>query len=118
MMPNLDPSKIQKLMKQMGMKTETIDAVEVEIKTKDGKVLVKDPSVMKVDMKGQEMLQVEGEIVEGEVEESEEPEEVEAEFSQEDVKTVMKQTDASEEEAREALEEEGNLAMAVMKLKG
>lgn len=112
MMPNLDPSKIQQMMEKMGMDTEEIDAVEVEIKTKEGKLLVKDPSVMKVNMKGKEMLQVEGEFVETEEETKE------VEFSDEDVETVVEKTGASEEEAREALEEEGDLAMAVMKLKG
>lgn len=114
-MPNLDPSKINKLMKQMGMKTETIDAVEVVIKTKGGKVLVRDPSVTKIDMKGQEILQVQGEIVEGKQGEAEE--EQKTDFDEEDVKTVMEQTGASEEDARAALEEEDDLAMAIMRLK-
>ncbi|MFP4117205.1 MAG: nascent polypeptide-associated complex protein [Candidatus Aenigmatarchaeota archaeon] len=112
MMPNLDPSKIQQMMEKMGMDTEEIDAVEVEIKTKTGKLLVKNPSVMKVNVKGKEMLQVEGEFVETEGEEKE------IEFTEEDVKTVVEKTGASEEEAKKALEEEGDLAMAVMKLKG
>ena len=114
MMPNLDPSKIQQMMEKMGMDTEEIDAIEVEIKTKDGKLLVKEPSVMKVNMKGKEMLQVEGEFVETSEEETDEPAEVE--FTDEDVETVMEKTGASEDEAIEALEEEGDLAMAVMKL--
>lgn len=113
MMPNLDPSKIQKMMSQMGMESEEIDAVEVEIKTKEGKILVKDPSVMKIDMKGQEMLQVEGDIVE----QGEQTEETRTEFDEEDIETVMEQTGASTEEAKKALEEEDDLAMAVMKLK-
>jgi len=112
MMPNLDPSKIQQMMEKMGMDTEELDAVEVEIKTKSGKLLVKNPSVMKVNLKGKEMLQVEGEFVETTTEEEE------VEFTEEDVETVMEKTGASEEEAKEALEEEGDLAMAVMKLKG
>ncbi len=111
MMPNLDPSKIQQMMEKMGMDTEELDAVEVEIKTKSGKLLVKNPSVMKVNLKGKEMLQVEGEFVETTTEEEE------VEFTEEDVETVMEKTGASEEEAKEALEEEGDLAMAVMKLK-
>ncbi len=116
MMPNLDPSKIQQMMKKMGMETEEIDAVEVEIKTKEGKLLVKNPSVMKINMKGKEMLQVEGEFVETEKKEKKEKKKVE--FTDEDVETVVEKTGASEEEARKALEEEGDLAMAVMKLKG
>jgi len=111
-MPNLDPSKIQKMMKKMGMDTEEIDAVEVEIKTKDGTLLVKDPSVMKINMQGKEMLQVEGEFVEVEGKKD-----TEMEFTDEDVETVMDKTGATEKEARKALEEEGDLAMAVMKLK-
>ncbi len=110
MMPNLDPSKIQKMMDKMGMDTEEIDAVEVEIKTKEGKLLVKNPSVMKINMQGKEMLQVEGEIVESEEEEEE------VEFTEEDVEAVVEQTGASKDEARKALKKEGDLAMAVMKL--
>ncbi len=112
MMPNLDPSKIQKMMKKMGMQTEEIDAVEVEIRTKDGKLLIKDPSVMKINMQGKEMLQVEGDITELDSEETDET----FEFTDEDVDAVVQQTGATKEEARKALEEEGDLAMAVMKL--
>ncbi len=112
MMPNLDPSKIQKMMKKMGMDTEDINAVEVEIKTKEGKLLVNNPSVMKINMQGKEMLQVEGELVE-----VEEKKDTEIEFTDEDVETVMEKTGASKKEAKEALKEEEDLAMAIMKLK-
>ncbi|MFP4045833.1 MAG: nascent polypeptide-associated complex protein [Candidatus Aenigmatarchaeota archaeon] len=111
MMPNLNPGKIQKLMKQMGMDTETIDAEEVVFHTKGGKMVIQNPDVTKVDMQGQVIFQVQGDVQETGKEEAK------TEFSDEDIKTVMDQTGASEEEAKQALEEEDDLAMAVMKLK-
>lgn len=111
MLGNLDPGKIQQMMKKMGMDTETVDATEVVFHTKGGKMVIKDPDVTKVDMQGQEIFQVQGEVTE-----SSEEKEKQVEFTDEDVQAVVQQTGASEEEARKALEDEGDLARAVMKL--
>lgn len=115
MLGNLDPGKIQQMMDKMGMDTETVEATEVVFHTKGGKLVVKDPEVTKIDMQGQEIFQVQGEAVETSGS-SEEEEETEVEFDEEDVETVVQQTGVSEEEAKEALEREGDLARAIMKL--
>jgi nascent polypeptide-associated complex subunit alpha len=107
MFPNLDPKKMQAVMKQMGISQEEIDALRVIIEKADNtKIIIDNPSVTKVKMNGQESFQISGEISEEQGES----------FSEEDIKTVMEKTNASEEQARQALEETGDLAEAIMKL--
>jgi nascent polypeptide-associated complex subunit alpha len=107
MFPNLDPKKMQAVMKQMGISQEEIDALRVIIEKADNtKIVIDNPSVTKVKMNGQESFQISGEISEEQGES----------FSEEDIKTVMEKTNASEEQARQALEETGDLAEAIMKL--
>jgi nascent polypeptide-associated complex subunit alpha len=106
MMPNLDPRKMQKMMNKMGIKQEEIDAVEVIIKTRDKNLIIRNPSVMKVDMMGQNSLQINGDIEE------------ESLISDEDIETVSEQTGASKEDAKTALEKfNGDLAEAILHLK-
>src|SRR3989338_6610216 len=85
---------------------EEIDATEVIIRTREGKdLIVRNPQVAKVNMMGQETLQVSGTI-----------EEVPA-FSSEDVKTMMDQASVDEATARKILEKHnGDLAEALMEL--
>jgi nascent polypeptide-associated complex subunit alpha len=107
MMPGLNPRNMQKMMQRLGLKQEEIDASEVIIKKRDGKNLViKEPSVIKIDIGGQKTLQITGEIKE------------EINISEEDIKTVAEQAGVSEEEAKKALEEhDGDLAEAILSLK-
>jgi len=108
MFPNLNPKKMQAVMKQMGMSQEDIPASRVIIeKTDDSKIIIENPSVTKIKMQGQETFQIAGEI-------SEESNEVE--ISEEDIKTVMGKTNCTEEQAKEALEDTGDLAEAILKL--
>lgn len=95
-------------MKQMGMSQEEIDAEKVIIEKTDGsKLIVENPNIQKIKMQGQESLQITGDIHE---------ESAEVSVSEDDIKTVMEKTDCSEDEAREALEETGDLAEAIMNL--
>ena len=95
----------------MGIKQEEIDAREVIIKTSDKDIIIKNPQVSKVNMMGQESFQISGDIEEKEL--SSEPS-----TNEEDIKTVMEQTNCTEEEAKAALEEaQGDLAEAILKLK-
>jgi nascent polypeptide-associated complex subunit alpha len=104
MFPGINPKKMQKMMNQMGMKQEEIQATEVIIKGPK-EIIIKNPQVMKVDMMGQETFQISGEISEG------------SGISEEDILTVSDKAEVSEEEARKALEEtDGDLAEAIMKL--
>lgn len=98
---NMDPKKMKKAMKQMGINTEEIEADEVVIKKSNGNIVINNPQVSKVKMQGQEIFQVQGDA---------------SEESKEDIKTVMEQTSCSEEDAKKALEETGDIAKAIMKL--
>lgn len=104
----MNPKKMQGMMKQMGISHEEIDASRVVIEKNDGsKIVVTNPSVMKIKMQGQESFQVSGDI-------SEESGEL---FSEDDVKTVVEKTNCSEDEAKKVLEEkQGDLAEAIMEL--
>jgi len=108
MLPGLNPKKMQAVMKQMGIAQEDIDASRVIIeKTDDSRIIIKNPSVTKIKMQGQETFQVAGEILE---------ETAKVSISEEDIKTIMEKTGKSEGEARTALEKTGDLANAIMKL--
>lgn len=109
MIPGINPKQMQKMMKQMGMKQEDLDASEVIIKTSEKTLIFKNPSVQKVNMMGQETYQITGN-----------PEEVEesSEISEDDIKTVAEQANVSEEKAKQALEDNnGDIAAAIISLK-
>ena len=102
---------MQQMMKRMGIQQVDIPAKEVIIKSEGKEIVITNPSVAKVNMMGQETFQISGNIHEKEV--SSEPE-----ISEDDVKTVMGQTGASEEDAKKALEESsGDIAAAILALK-
>lgn len=107
-MGRMNPAQMQKMMKQLGIQNEEIDANRVVFELNDGSKLVFDnPSVSAVNMQGQKTYTVMGEA-----------HEEEAGLPEEDVKMVMEQAGVSKEEAEEALEEaEGNIAGAIVKLK-
>src|SRR3989344_8114033 len=94
----LDPKKMQAMMKQLGIKQEEIEANRVIIERDSGNIVIENPSVTKVDMQGNETWQIMGEA-----------KEEEAGISEEDVKLVMEKTGKSEKEARNALEETGDI---------
>ena len=106
MFSNIDPKKMQAMMKQMGVSQENIDASRVVIEKIDGgKLIIENPSVQKIKIQGQESFQITGSI-------SEEAES----FSEEDIKTIIEKTGVSEEVARETLEKTGDLAEAILEL--
>ncbi len=100
--------QMKKMMKQMGIDIEELDAEEVIIRTSTEELIFKNPSVTKISGRGIEMFQVMGsyEVVKRK-----------PEISEEDVKLIMEQAGVSEEVARKALEEAGgDLAEALLKL--
>jgi len=107
MIPGVNPKQMQQMMRKLGVKQEGIDASEVIIKCKDKQIRVINPVVNKVTMTGEESLHITGKFIEENLDS----------FSQGDINTVMGQTDCTEEEAKEALEETGDLAEAILKLK-
>jgi nascent polypeptide-associated complex subunit alpha len=109
MIPGMSPGKMNALMKQMGIKQEEIDAERVVIEKKDGgNIVINNPSVVKINMQGNESFQITGDVS---VESAEEG------ISEDDVKLVMEKTGKSEEEVREVLEKVGgDLSEAIMEL--
>lgn len=110
MIPGMNPRQMQKMMKQMGIQQQEIDAHRVEIFCSDKKIIIEPADVSKVNMMGQQTFQVVGEIREESLDST-------PEINDEDIQTVVEQTGVSEEDARAAIEEcEGDLAEAIMKL--
>ena len=104
----MNPRKMAQAMKRMGIQQVDIPATEVIIRTPEKELVITDPQVAKVNMMGQETIQVTGDIHEREI--STEPE-----ISEDDIKTVMEQAGVSEEKAKEAIENsKGDLAAAIM----
>jgi nascent polypeptide-associated complex subunit alpha len=94
-----------KMMKQMGMDMEEIDADKVEVHLSNGEKLVfNSPDLSKIEAKGQEIFNLQGNYTE------------ESSIPEEDIELVMEKTEASREEAEKALEKEGDVAEAVMEL--
>src|SRR3989344_8202652 len=108
MIPGINPKQMKEVMKKMGIKQEEIHAEEVVIKCPDKNLVILNPQIIKMNMMGQDSLQITGEI-----------QEVPAKhFTDEDVETVMEEADCSKKAAEEALEEtHGDIAEAILKLK-
>lgn len=92
-------------MKKMGISQEEIPAKRVIIEKEGSNIIIDNPSVVKVNMQGQESFQITGEINE------------EQGITEEDIKQVMKKTSCSKEKAKKALEDaNGDLAEAILSL--
>jgi nascent polypeptide-associated complex subunit alpha len=108
MIPGMNPRKMQQMMKRMGIQQVDIPATEVIIKTPDSELVITDPQVSKVNMMGQETIQIVGNI-------EERPLSAGSAINEEDVKTVAEQAGVSEEEAKAAIvENDGDLAAAIL----
>jgi nascent polypeptide-associated complex subunit alpha len=107
----MNPKKMQAMMKQLGINQEEIDAKRVIIECDDRKIIIDDPSVLKINMQGQENFQISGDVSEVESDSSErgggDGEEVEEDRTEEDIKTIVEKTGVSEDEAKRALENAG-----------
>src|SRR3989337_2352875 len=102
---NIDPKKMQAMMKQMGISQEDIPSSKVIIEKGDGgKITISNPTVAKIKAQGQESFQITGEV----------SEEAEQGFLEKDIKTIMGQTGCTEKKAKAALEKTGDLAEAIM----
>jgi len=111
MIPGINKRQAAQMMRRMGIQQEEIDATEVIIKTPEKELIISNPQVAKVNLMGQETFQIIGEVTERAL--SSEPD-----INEEDIKTVMEQAQASEEEAKEAIKNaHGDLAQAILDLK-
>ena len=98
---------MEQIARKMGMQTETIEADEVIIRGATKEIVIRNPSVSKVKMMGQESWQIVGAA-----------EERARGFADEDVTVVREQTGVTDGEARAALSEAGgDWAAAILKLK-
>lgn len=99
---------MQGMMKQMGIAQEEISASKVIIEKKDGnKLIIQEPSVIKIKMQGQTSFQITGE-------EKEESEEIK--ISEDDINTVIEKTGCSKEQAKKSLEKTNDLAESILEL--
>ncbi len=95
---------MQALMRQMGIKSDEINANSVVIETDSEKLIIENPQVTKITMQGQVSFQISGDL---RTEEN----------TSEDVKMIMDQTGCSEEEATNALKDaDGDMAQAILNL--
>ena len=143
-MRGMSPKQMEQMMKRMGMRE--IEAEKVTIRTKEGKIVIRQPSVSVIEVQGKRTYTIVGDDkmvkgkpkegdaassdAEGEerVEETAEVDgkelevavpEAKPKFTDEDVRLVAEQAGVSEEKARKALEEcDGAPAEAIVKLMG
>ena len=108
MLHGMDPKNMQKVMRQMGIKSEEIEASKVTIELKEGgRLVVFEPSVVQIEMHGEKSFQVSGKVAE------------EQEAGEDDLRMVMEASGCSREEAQNALRETGgDIAEAIIRLKG
>ena len=105
MIPNIDPKQMKSMMKKLGMRQEEIEASEVLIKCKDKELIIRNPQVMKINMMGQDSIQIVGEIEERGL----------SNIKEEDVNAVVEQTGCNKEDALKALEDsDGDIAKAIL----
>lgn len=111
MFPGVNPRQVQQMMRKMGIQQQDIPAIEVIIKLEDKEIIIKNPSVARINMMGQQTFQISGEI--------HEQEHSKTVIAEEDIKTVMEQAHVSHEKAQAALEKtSGDLAEAIMNITG
>ena len=108
MLPGMDPKQMSKMMKQMGIKSDELDATKVIIELKEGgRLVVFEPQVVQIEMQGQKTFQVSGKVQE------------EQDAGEDDIKMVQETAGCSREEAMNALRETGgDIAEAIIHLKG
>jgi len=106
----LDPSKMQQMMKQMGIDIEDIDAEEVIIRTGEKELVFTDAEVQRMDAQGQQTYNVVGEPDTRELSGGTgagSDDEGDRGLPQEDVEMVSNAAGVSASRAREALEATG-----------
>lgn len=102
---NVDPRKMQALMKQMGIENNEIDAEKVIIELKNGsQIIINSPAVTEIVMQGNRSYQIAGEISYNEG----------LKILEEDIEMVSSTANISKEKAKQLLEEnQGDIAKAI-----
>lgn len=121
----VNPKQLDAMMKQMGIKMEDIDAVEVIIRTPDKEIYFDDASVQKMTARGEVTWQVMGTAKTrartdaAPVAPSEPAKPAGPLFTEDDVELVASQANVPKDAARKALEAtKGQPAEAILKLLG
>ena len=114
MMPGMNAKQMKQMerqMKKMGMKMESLDnAREVIIKFDDKELIIPNPDITLMNAMGQETYQIIGEAEERAIEE-------EIIIPEEDIEMVASTAGVTIEEAKTALEDsKGDIADAILKL--
>src|SRR3989344_6197898 len=95
MIPGLNPKKMQAMMKQLGIRSEDIEAERVIIEKSDnaGRIIIENPSITKINAQGQDQFQISGDIREeaGKMKEETEDDENDEDLEQ-DLATIMEKT--------------------------
>ena len=110
----MNPRNAKRMMQKMGMNMgEMPEVEEVIFKTSNKEIVVENAQVAVIDMGGQKIFQVTGQVTERALEGEEEL----VEIPEEDAQLVADQTGKSIEDAKRALEEsDGDLARAILLL--
>ena len=111
-MRRVDSRQAKRYMKRMGVKVEELPNIQqVTIKTDSKEIIIKNPEVTSMEVRGQKLFQIiGGSVIERTLE-------TEEKISDEDVQLVANQTGETLDEARKALEEtKGDLARAILLL--
>lgn len=110
----MSPRNAKRMMQRMGMNMgEMPDVKEVIFRTSDKEIVVENPQVAVLDMQGQKIFQVTGEVNERALE----TQTAKATIPEEDAQLVADQTGKSIEDAKRALEtSDGDLAKAILLL--
>ncbi len=111
----MSPRETKRLMKRMGLSMDAMpDVQQVVFKTSMKEIVVEEPEVAIMNLKGQKVFQVTGGKI---TEKTLTAEENKLLIPEEDVRLVADQTGRGVEEARQALEESGgDLAKAILLL--
>ncbi|MFP3172182.1 MAG: nascent polypeptide-associated complex protein [Acidilobus sp.] len=113
----VNPRELRRMLKRMGIEAEELEATRVTIEAKDSRYVVDSPQVIIVRGRGQPtMIYVVGEPreVKQQAAAAQQPQ-----VSEEDVRLVAEQAGVDVETARRALiEANGDIAEAILKLKG
>ena len=112
----MNPRQMNQMMKKMGISTKELDATEVVIRTPTKELLITNPDITIMTVKGEDTYQIVGKVTERQLGEGgSEPSG--PSIPNEDISLVAMQAGVSEDEARKALEETGgDLAEAIVKL--
>jgi len=108
MFGKINPKQIEGMMKKMGIAQQQIDAKRVIIELDDENIIIDEPSVVKINMQGNESYQINGESRT----ESKEG------FSEQDVNIVIEKTGAKKDQVIKFLKENnGDIALAIIEFK-